>query len=258
MRAALATDLAALLTGGQATDVEVIGALSEAGEQAVKAHRLVLAARSPVFNRMMLESGMRESQAGARISLEGADRSTTEHFVRFLYTGGLSEESLDDPSSLCHLLSLGHRFEVPSLVQLCSARLTTTEDTAVEQLIMAEQLGLSALKEQIMDFVCSCRSRLAVIQKTEAFVRMSKNYPHLLCELFARATHTAHVLSGAELRKAMMEFLKKGEDEAGRSRSEVCAHFKDSAQVEVNKLLSDMVADGDAITTIDDDHFAAV
>ena len=76
-------------------------------------------------------------------------------------------------------------------MHLCSAQLTPTEDTAVEQLIMAEQLSLSALKEQVMDFVCSCRLRLAVIQRTEAFARMSKNYPHLLCELFARVTQTA-------------------------------------------------------------------
>ena len=106
-RAALAGNSVALLASGQAADVEVRGALSEAGEQAVKAHRLVLAARSPVFNRTMLESGTRESQAGAGLSLEGVGRATMEHFVRVQYTGGFSQESLDDRSSLCHLLCLG-------------------------------------------------------------------------------------------------------------------------------------------------------
>jgi len=69
------------------------------------------------------------------------------------------------------------------------------------------------------------------------------------------------VLSGAALRGAMMEFLTKGAEafgETGCSRSEVCSHFKTSSEAEVNGLLTEMVNDGDAITTIDDDHFIAV
>ncbi|CAK0831363.1 unnamed protein product [Prorocentrum cordatum] len=71
----------------------------------------------------------------------------------------------------------------------------------------------------------------------------------------------AHVLSGASLRAAMMEFLTKTAEsngDVGCSRSDVCVHFKTSSEVEVNGLLAEMVADGDAFTTIDDNHFTAV
>jgi len=74
-------------------------------------------------------------------------------------------------------------------------------------------------------------------------------------------TAAAAVLSGAALRGAMMEFLTKAADangEVGCSRSDMCAHFKTSSEAEVNGLLSEMVADGDAFTTIDDNHFTVV
>lgn len=69
------------------------------------------------------------------------------------------------------------------------------------------------------------------------------------------------VLCGAALREAIMAFLtKQGEanGDIGVSRSDVNGHFKSSPEAEVNGLLSEMVSDGDAITTIDDDHFCAM
>jgi len=68
-------------------------------------------------------------------------------------------------------------------------------------------------------------------------------------------------LSGAALRGAMMQFLTNAAEasgETGCSRSEVYAHFGTSPEAEVKGLLAAMVDDGDAITTIDDDHFVAV
>jgi len=68
-------------------------------------------------------------------------------------------------------------------------------------------------------------------------------------------------LSGTALREAIMKLLEQQADikgEEGVSKIEVMAHFKTSSELEVGSLLSDLVSDGDAITTIDDDHFAAV
>jgi len=187
-RTALVEDLAGLLAGGQGADVEISSGLGEDVRQVLKAHRVVLAARSPVFNRMLLQSGMRESQVGAQISLDGVDHSIAEQFVRFLYTEELDPKIFESPDAVCHLLALGHRYEVRSLFQICSDRLTITVDTAIEQLVMAEQFSMTALKEQVMEFICSCRKRLAQVQRTAAFERMSKGYPQLMVELFAHAT----------------------------------------------------------------------
>lgn len=68
-------------------------------------------------------------------------------------------------------------------------------------------------------------------------------------------------LSGAALREALAAFLvEEGEakGEVGCSRGELLARFKAASEAEVNGLLSEMISDGEAITTIDDDHFQAV
>lgn len=67
--------------------------------------------------------------------------------------------------------------------------------------------------------------------------------------------------SGKALRDALMAFLtdqaeSKGDE--GCSRSEVHGHFKAAAGSEVDALLAEMVQEGDAITTIDEEHFAAM
>lgn len=180
-RGTLAGDLAALLARGQAADVDVGG--GEAGSWTVKAHKLVLAARSPVFNSMLLESGMRESGAGAKIPLDGYDQAIVQQFVRYLYSDEVDQGLQEDADALCHLLTLGHRYEVASLTEYCIARLQITDDTAIERLMMAEQLGVPSLKEQAMLYISACRARLARLQKTEAFSRMSRNYPSLMVEL---------------------------------------------------------------------------
>lgn len=189
-RAALAADWAVLLASGQATDIELTPSLGE-GERGVKAHRLVLAARSAVFNRMLLESSMREAQADAKVVLEGVDRTIAERFVHFIYTDELDQVSVESQDALCHLLTLGHRFEMPSLIEACSAKLTITDEVVVERLVMADQLGLPVLKEHALNYICSSRTRLASVQKTEAFGRASRSYPHLVVELLARATRPA-------------------------------------------------------------------
>lgn len=185
----LARDLAALLASCQGADVDLGG--KEASGWTVKAHRVVLAARSPVFNRMLFQSGMRESSADAKIPLGDFDQAIVQQFVRFLYSDELEQDLAKDPDALCHLFTLGHRYEVDSLVEYCADRLHVTEDRAMDLLMMAEQLCIPALKEQVMLYICSCRARLAKVQKTEGFIRMSKNYPNVMVELFARATEPA-------------------------------------------------------------------
>ncbi|CAK0840769.1 unnamed protein product, partial [Prorocentrum cordatum] len=190
-RHGLSDDLAALLAGGQGADVEVHGSLGEGGD-VVRAHRIVMAARSPVFSRMLLASDNSMLLASnTRVNLEGVDHAVAVSFVRFLYTNELDPELMEDSNALCHLLALAHRYEVRSLLDCCTAQLAVslTEESAVERLIMAEQLAIPGLKDtdHIKDYICSDPARMAQIQTTEAFPRMSKSYPSLLMELFAEA-----------------------------------------------------------------------
>jgi hypothetical protein len=65
--------------------------------------------------------------------------------------------------------------------------------------------------------------------------------------------------SGGDLKKAVLECLKaQANGEAGLALSEIAAKFPSAQMVDVKKHLADLVDEGDAFTTIDDDHFASV
>merc|ERR1719356_2421537 len=102
---ALVGDWTSALASEQATDIEVCGVLGE-GDEAMKAHRLVLAVRSPVFRGMLQSSPMRESQQDHRICLDGVDQAIVRCFVKFLYTEEVDQETLRNQDAVCHLLSL--------------------------------------------------------------------------------------------------------------------------------------------------------
>ncbi|CAK0879117.1 unnamed protein product [Prorocentrum cordatum] len=144
---AFAGDWARFLESGQATDVEIRCAPGE-GEQVVRAHRLVLAARSSVFNRMLLGVPMRERQSDFPVDLSDFDIAVVKRFVHFLYADEVDQDTLVNPDALWHLIKLGHKYDVDSLVQLCCAHIVLAEETVIEPtLLLAEQLGLTELKE---------------------------------------------------------------------------------------------------------------
>merc|ERR1712224_587230 len=116
---------------------------------------------------MLLGTGMRE-QHHSQLRLDGVDHAVVQEFVRFLYTGEVEQASIDDQDMVCHLLAVGHRYEVASLVKICSAHIA-----------LSEQLELSELKAQVMDYICSCRARIATIQGTEDFGRLAAKFPKL-------------------------------------------------------------------------------
>lgn len=190
---AFAGDWARFLESGQATDVDIKCAPGE-GEQAqaevVRAHRLVLAARSSVFNRMLLGVPMRESQQNFPVDLSDFDSAVVKRFVHFLYADEVDQDALANPDALWHLIKLGHKYDVDSLVQLCCAHVVLAEETVIEPtLVLAEQLGLAELKERAIKFIVGCGNRLAKLTGQQAFGVLTASSPHLLVELIvAQAT----------------------------------------------------------------------
>lgn len=161
---------------------------SKLEEPPLRAHRLVLATRSPVFERMLLSSGMREAQQGFdELYLEGADAKVASWFVRFIYTDEVPAEAWDDQEALCFLLALAHRYQVQSLLERCQARLVEqlSEESAPERLMMADLLDSPALKAAVLNFICGSHRRLARVQATEGFARLTKTRPQLLADLLA-------------------------------------------------------------------------
>lgn len=188
----LALDLAELLQRGEGADVEVrAGAPEEEGSAraspcVLRAHRVVLAARSPVFRQMFFSARMRES-VDAHITLGEADPKAVQWFVDFLYSDNIADEVWQDDDAVCHLLALAHTYDVSALLKKCEARIGSrlSEENALERLMMADRLSITGLKDLVLQFICKTKERLAKVQGSPDFARMGKNFPHLLVEIIS-------------------------------------------------------------------------
>lgn len=188
---ALVADLESLLAGGLGSDVSLRPGLpsSDGGEaEPLRAHRLVLAARSPVFQSMFFSAAMAEAAPGAEVCLSDAEPLIVESFLHFLYTGRIKAEVWEDDEGVCHLLSLGHKYEVASLVESCVDRLAAqlSESNAAERLMTADLMGIQKLQEAALDFICVSPARLARIQGTEGFERLGVQRPRLALEIMSK------------------------------------------------------------------------
>eukprot|EP00812_Abedinium_dasypus_P009491 NODE_3179_length_818_cov_414.834862.p1 GENE.NODE_3179_length_818_cov_414.834862~~NODE_3179_length_818_cov_414.834862.p1 ORF type:complete len:178 (+),score=51.97 NODE_3179_length_818_cov_414.834862:116-649(+) len=151
------------------------------------AHRIVLAARSPVFAQMLLSSGMREASC-AEVDLPDMSVGAARTFLHCIYTDEVDKATWDDAEALCHLLAAVHRYEMRPLAGRIAARVAAllTEQCACERLMMADLLGIPELRAQVLDFVVSSRSRFSRVQATESYKRLGMQRPQLLLEILAR------------------------------------------------------------------------
>jgi len=177
----LGPQLGALLDSGRFADVVV-----RLGQEEIKAHSAILAARSPVFEAMW-SSGMREQQQ-KEVVIKDLDPTAVRRMLRFMYTGAL-EVKLEKDSEAIALLEVAHQYDVASLVELCVTTLSSwlTEDKAAEYLMIAEHAGLEFFRKRCLEFITSSHTRVAEVQATEAFTRLAEKRPHLAVEILAKA-----------------------------------------------------------------------
>jgi speckle-type POZ protein len=117
----------------------------------IGAHKLILAARSPVL-RAMLSSGMKESCAD-EMEITGYAVDVVRAFVRFLYCDACDHATLD--AHAWQLLALADKYDVPALRHVCETHLTEKLDaaTAVTTLQRADLHGAGALKRKALEYI---------------------------------------------------------------------------------------------------------
>jgi len=189
---AFSGDMAKLLKSAEGSDVSLKAGVQNGDETAaepLRAHRSLLAARSPVFQRMFYGSTtMAEAAASSEVCLSDMDGPTASLFLEFLYTGKVVATVWEDEDAVCHLLLAGHKYEVKSLVEVCVARVVSAlnEENAAERLMMADLLGIPQIQDAALEYMCASPQRLAAIQSTEAFERLGQQRPQLALKIMAK------------------------------------------------------------------------
>ncbi|CAL1279665.1 unnamed protein product [Larinioides sclopetarius] len=127
------------------TDIELV-----VGGRAIRAHKFVLQARSPVF-RNMFEHELEETTAGT-IQIDDVDYTALQALIWYLYTAAVLKLPYDD---LCDLYEAADKYQVSSLQKQCSEILKSSlsSDTACRVLVLADMHNDSFLRQQAVDYI---------------------------------------------------------------------------------------------------------
>jgi speckle-type POZ protein len=175
--------LGTLLDTADGTDV----AFTIDGET-FRAHRAVLAARSPVFRAELLGS-MAEATM-PHINLHDIAPATFKVMLQFMYTDSLpGDDELgllgDAPTEMLeHLLAAADRFALDRLKLLCAQKLwdSVSVDTVATTLACAEMYSCLELKQRCTGFFAVDKNfKKAVL--TQGFVKLVRQFSSIILEL---------------------------------------------------------------------------
>ncbi|XP_030534638.1 BTB/POZ and MATH domain-containing protein 3-like [Rhodamnia argentea] len=179
--------LKALLDSGLGTDINII-----VGDKTFKAHKLILAARSPVF-RARFFGPMGDSNI-EKLVVEDVDPSIFQAMLEFIYTdefpdisqiaGSISPSTYTD--AVLHLVAAADRYSLNRLILLCESKLSEriTVDTVASIVALADQHQFHKLKAICLNFAAN-PANLGAVLKSEGFRHLESNFPSLLSELLS-------------------------------------------------------------------------
>lgn len=158
------------------------------GDETFKAHKLILAARSPVFRAQFF--GLVGDTNMDKVILEDIEPIIFKAMLLFIYSDKLPDvQEFSGSTSMCtstitlqHLLAAADRFGLDRLKQLCEAKLCeeVTADTVATTLSLADQHRCSQLKAICLKFAAA---NLGVVMQSEGFKYLEESCRSLLSEL---------------------------------------------------------------------------
>jgi len=143
-------------------------------------HKVILAAKSPVFRRMM-------KMEPSKWVVRDVDSFTLRLLLHFIYTGTVEMRDIN-PETIMKLVSAANIYQVDYIKEGLQASMAEniTEDTAVDYLIYSDELQLMDLKKVVNKFICSKAKEMK--ERTDFKTKLSQ-YPHLILDLFSAASH---------------------------------------------------------------------
>ncbi|KAL6655732.1 hypothetical protein ACP70R_006558 [Stipagrostis hirtigluma subsp. patula] len=154
-----------------------------------KAHRLMLAARSPVF-KALLFGQMAESRTTSCITIQDMKASTFGYMLYFMYHNVLprtAPSSTDAASVMVEFQDLfiaADRYGLDMLKQMCEDVLCAciAKDTVIAALEFTEEQTCPGLKSRCLDFL-AVADNLKEVAATEEYIRLMYTLPSLLMEV---------------------------------------------------------------------------
>nr|XP_023920016.1 BTB/POZ and MATH domain-containing protein 3 isoform X1 [Quercus suber]POF00716.1 btb/poz and math domain-containing protein 3 [Quercus suber] len=164
----------------------------QVGNELFKAHKLILAARSPVFRAQFF--GLVGNPNIDKVVVKDIDPFIFKAMLLFIYTDKLPDvDEVESTVTMCsstvmvqHLLAAADLYNLDRLKLLCESELCNAIniDTVATILALAEQHHCPQLKDICLKFTAN-PANLGAVMKSEAFGHLEESCPSLLSELLA-------------------------------------------------------------------------
>ncbi|XWS56617.1 hypothetical protein CRYUN_Cryun09bG0101700 [Craigia yunnanensis] len=177
----------------------------QVGDETFKAHKLILAARSPVFRAQFF--GFVGNPNMDKVVVKDFEPSIFKAMLLFIYTDKLPDvQEITGSTSMCmstnmvqHLLAAADLYNLDRLKVLCKAKLCEelNADTVATTLALAEQHHCTQLKAICLKFAAN-PANLGAVMQSEGFKHLEECCPSLLSELlktFASGKESSSLLS---------------------------------------------------------------
>jgi speckle-type POZ protein len=148
-----------------------------------RAHRLVLAARSPVLRAELFGQTAEVQQASSPIAIQVQDMkaSTFKSMLHYMYHGLLPAETAWPMSECQNLHVAADKYGLDTLKQTCEEILcaSVTTDTVLSSLQFAEERACLKLKSRCLDFLAD-GEKFKAVAVTNEYIDLMKKVPSLL------------------------------------------------------------------------------
>ncbi|KQJ84710.1 hypothetical protein BRADI_5g22383v3, partial [Brachypodium distachyon] len=139
------------------------------GGQVFRAHKCLLAARSPVFRAELFGPTKEEESAQCIIQIDDMEPSIFEALLHFLYTDCVTDDYRQGKTeNLQHLMVVADRIKTK---------------TVATTLVLAQQHGCRALKKACVEFIMASGDRLRAVRKTDGFSHLLASCPRLVKQI---------------------------------------------------------------------------
>ncbi|CAO2187416.1 unnamed protein product [Urochloa humidicola] len=159
------------------------------GGETIEAHKIVLAARSPVFKAEffgpMMESGTN------CVTVEDMQPEVFRAFLHFIYNDSLpnmdSLKENDYRDMMWHLLAAADRYAMDRMKLVCQSAIGKNLDvgTVATTLALADQHNCDMLKAACVEFIASPMNKDAVAA-TQGYANLKRTCPSVFIDLFER------------------------------------------------------------------------
>ncbi|KAF0900523.1 hypothetical protein E2562_032119 [Oryza meyeriana var. granulata] len=163
-------------------------------EETFYAHRMILAARSPVF-KAELYGAMKEKDADHVIAITDVQPAVFKALLHFIYTDAMPPDLAgdnDDNSNTDrvdmarHLLVAADRYAVERLRVICERvlRRSLSVETVIDTMAMADQHSCHELKESCLEFI-ACHRKDRIVEM-EGYKNLKRTCPSVVVDMWER------------------------------------------------------------------------